>query len=78
MVPLLDIGYQCSMRFYFRIRNIVITATVLFIPDEVLTPQFKKPVMNHSIVMNSNGSYMSLYVHIPYSLCSVADILYVA
>jgi hypothetical protein len=74
----LDIGYQCSMRFHFRIRKIEIRGTVLFIPDKILTPQFKEPVMNHSIVMNPNGSYMSMYILIPYSLCSVADVLQVA
>ena len=39
--PPLDIGYQCHMRFYFWIRNIKIRTAILFIPDEVLTPQFK-------------------------------------
>jgi hypothetical protein len=71
----LDIGYQCSVRFYFLVRNIIIRTTVLFIPNEVLTPQFKEPVMNHPVIMILNGSYMPKYILIPYLLRSVADIL---
>ena len=54
LLPPLDIGYQCSMRFLFWIRNIKIRTAVLFIPDEILTPKFKEPVMNHSVVMSPN------------------------
>jgi hypothetical protein len=71
----LNLGHQCNVRFYFWIGDIVIRPSLLFIPDEVFTPQFKKPVMNHPIVMNLNGSYMPLYIFIPYLLRGVTDVL---
>lgn len=52
--PVSHLGYQCNVGFYFWIRNIKIRIAVRFIPDEVLTTQFKEPIMNHSVVMSAN------------------------
>ena len=71
MLPFLDIGYQCYMRFYGRIGNAKIRTTVFFIPDEVLAPEFSEPVMNHLVVMNPNGSYVSMYIFISHMLRGV-------
>ena len=73
-----DIRYQGRVRFRLRIRDLIIKTSVFFIPGKILTPQFKEPVMNHLIVMSPNGSYMSLYILIPYMLRSVAGVLDVA
>ena len=74
----LKIDCQCDVRFHFWVGNHIIRAPALFIPDEVFAAQFKQPVMNHSVVIRRNGSYMSLYILIPYVLGRVADVLYVA
>lgn len=71
----LDMRYQCDMRFNFWIREIIIRATFLFIPDKILAPQFKQPTMNHPIVMAPDGSHMAMDVLIPSLLRRVPDVL---
>jgi hypothetical protein len=71
----LDMRYQCDMRFNFWIREIKIRVAFLFIPDEVITPQLKQPVMNPPIVMAPDGSHMAMDILIPSLLRRVADIL---
>jgi hypothetical protein len=48
---LLDMGYQCGITFYLGIGNVEIRTTLHFIPDEVLTPEYEEPVMDHPIVV---------------------------
>ena len=74
----LDLRYQCSMRLYFWIWSPIIRAPVFFIPDEILAPQFKQPLMDHAVVMDPNGPNVSMNIFIPYLLCRVADVLDVA
>ena len=60
------------MRFFGWVWNTEIGPSLLLIPNEVLAPQFKKPVVNQAIVMSPDGSYMSMDVHVPCTLRSMA------
>jgi hypothetical protein len=68
-------GYQADMRLYAWVRTAKIGAILSFIPDEVIAPQFKQPVMDHPIVMNPDGPYMPMDISIPNFLRRVAHLL---
>jgi hypothetical protein len=59
---LLDIRNQGCMGFLLWIGDMIIKTVLFFIPGEILTAQFKEPLMNHSVVMIQDGPYMSIYL----------------
>ncbi len=65
-------------RFLWRIGDMIIKTAVFFIPGEILTAQFKEPLVNHPVVMGPDGSHMSMDLLYSFLLGRVADMLQVA
>jgi hypothetical protein len=55
-----DIRCRGRMGFRLWIGDMIIKAAVLFIPGEILTAQLKEPFVNHSVVMDPDGSHMPM------------------
>jgi hypothetical protein len=66
------------MGFLLGIRDLIIKTAVFFIPGEILTAQFKEPLVNHPVVMDPDGSYMSMDLLDSFPLGGVTDMLQVA
>ena len=75
---LLGIRDQGRMGFRLRIGDMIIKTAVFFVPGEILTAQFKEPLVDHSVVMGPDGSYMSMDLLYSFPLGGVADMLQVA
>ena len=66
------------MGFRLRIGEMIIKTAVFFIPGKIITPQFKEPLVNHSVVMGPDRSNMPMDLFYSFPLGRVADMLQIA